>query len=120
MGQINTKHPMDIALETVQPGFTRCDHQRLVTSITTKMALQKKKSEGLRVGDIPYGFSLGEDGKRLVPNEYEEAIIDEIDYLIRAGLSFRAVSDELARNGYFNRAGNKFSPEMIWRLYHGK
>ena len=44
----------------------------------TRAALAAKKSNGQRVGTVPYGFNLGNDGATLVPNESEQSIVRDI------------------------------------------
>lgn len=69
----------------------------------TKDALAHLKANGLRVGNIPYGFELAPDGKTLIENGDEQAVIRKIRDLRDEGLSLRAIAQKLNREGYKTR-----------------
>lgn len=75
----------------------------------TKAALHVKKQRGERVGQIPCGARLGADGRTLVRQEEEQAVLAIIRELRAAGLSLRAVADTLNARGYRVRNGS------VWR-----
>ena len=56
-----------------------------------------KKSKGERVGTIPFGFILLADGKTLVEDQKEQAIIELLELLRESGLSYGKISDILNR-----------------------
>lgn len=82
----------------------------------TSAALQHKKSHGQRVGAVPYGYTLADDGKTLEPNEVERAVIREARALKAAGLSLRKIAAELARRGFYARNGGQFEAAQIQRM----
>ena len=90
--------------------------EREATGERTAAALAHKAARGERVGAVPYGFDLADDGVRLVPNEAEQAVIAEAVELRAAGLSLRAVSAELDRRGFRSRNGKPFAATQIARL----
>jgi hypothetical protein len=69
------------------------------------------KRQGRVVGQVPHGFSR--NGERLVPNEVEQRVVELAQGLRAKGLTLRAISDELAARGAFNRAGRQFHPESV-------
>ena len=83
----------------------------------TSSALQHMKAQGKRVGAVPYGYELAEDGETLVPNETEQAVIARAREL-RDGefRSLRMVSALLANEGVFSRKGTRFDPQQIARM----
>ena len=82
----------------------------------TATALQHKKSQGQRVGAIPYGFTLDPDGKTLRPHPGEQAVIAEARRLKAAGLSLRKTAEELARRGLYARNGEQFDSTQVRRM----
>jgi len=61
----------------------------------TKSALAHKITNGHRVGEVRYGFDLGDDGKTLVPNADEQETIKLMRRLREQGMSYRAIAEEL-------------------------
>lgn len=66
----------------------------------TKDALQMKIVKGERAGQIPYGYTLSDDGRSLVINENEQKAIIYIKALHNQGYSNRAICKELEKEGY--------------------
>lgn len=79
----------------------------------TSQALQHMKSRGRRVGSIPHGYRLAEDGKHLVPNDTEQEILTLVKELRGQGWTLQAISDELAARGAFNRQGRPYNVKSI-------
>ena len=73
----------------------------------TTAAMQHKKSKGERVGAVPFGYDLDDDGVHLTPNASEQEIIDLVHQLRDEGFSMRAIADELTRQGVTTKTGNQ-------------
>jgi len=73
----------------------------------TTAAMQHKKSKGERVGAVPFGYDLDDDGVHLTPNASEQEIIDLVHQLRDDGFSMRAIADELTRQGVTTKTGNQ-------------
>src|SRR5687768_6318076 len=58
-------------------------------------ALRHKRAQGLRAGNVPFGYSLGEDGQTLVLDAGEQTLLATIRGLRDARYSLRAVASEL-------------------------
>ncbi len=82
----------------------------------TSTALQHMKTQGKRVGAVPYGYQLAEDGETLVQHPLETIHRQCARDLRAQGLSLRAVSERLAGVGVFSRSGKPFAPEQIARM----
>lgn len=83
----------------------------------TSEALSHKKSLGQKTGgDVPYGYVLSSDGKTLLPNAAEQALLDTIRQARHQGLSQRAVLAELARQGFTTRQGTAFRLIQVQRI----
>ena len=92
------------------------EFERDQISERTRAAMQHMKSQGKRVGSIPYGYTLSSDGVSLDESERELEIIREIRALRREGITLRAISDELAKRGVFSRNGKPFHPQTVARI----
>ena len=82
----------------------------------TKSALQHKKSKGERVGSIPYGYHLADDGETLVEDEAEQQAITVILQQRSAGLSLRTVVSRLEKQGYVSRTGKPLGLTQVARI----
>ncbi len=83
----------------------------------TKAALAAKKAKGERVGCIPFGYRVGEDGKTLVDDEEEKAIVDQIRELREQGVSPRAIARKLDELGMRSRAGTPLAATQVARVW---
>lgn len=79
----------------------------------TSQAMQHMKAQGRRVGSIPHGYELADDGKSLMQESREQEIVRLVKQLRQEGWTLQAISDELAERGAFNRAGRPFNVKSI-------
>jgi site-specific DNA recombinase len=91
------------------------EFERNLVSERTTMALQHKKSKGERVGQIPYGSSLADDGVMLVNDDYQQGVIKFVQDCKRKGFSIRATVTELTNKGY-QPQGAKWYPTTVARI----
>jgi DNA invertase Pin-like site-specific DNA recombinase len=82
----------------------------------TRDALRHKKAQGLRVGTVPLGFTLGGDGNTLVPAEDEQMVVRIISWLRESGLSLRGIASELNARGLHTRNGSAWRHEYVASL----
>jgi DNA invertase Pin-like site-specific DNA recombinase len=83
----------------------------------TRGAMDYLKSQGCKTGgDVPYGYTVAEDGKTLVPHEGEQDLIAAIREARQRGLSQRAVVAELAQRGFVTRKGSSIGLRQIQRV----
>ncbi len=92
------------------------EFERDQISERTATAMQFKKGKGERVGAVPYGFDLSDDGVALVANAAEQAVIQQARELKASGLSLRAVAVELNKRGFNARNGKPFQAVQIQRM----
>ena len=76
----------------------------------TKDALRLKIVKHERAGQVPYGWTLTDDGKTLVENAAEQRAISLVRNLNAKGYSLRAICRELEKEGY----------QPIGRRWHAK
>ncbi len=69
--------------------------ERGIIGERTREALAYKRRNGERVGAIPYGFTLAEDGKRLVPVQEEQEVLARIQKERDSGMSYWLIADGL-------------------------
>jgi len=89
------------------------EFERDVISERTTTAMAHKKSQGERVGEIPFGFQLAADGVSLVQCDREQAVIQTIHSLRGQGLSLRAIAAELESAGIAAKRASKWNAMTI-------
>jgi hypothetical protein len=90
--------------------------QSLRVSTLTKLALARKKAQGERTGEIPYGFSVSPDGKTLVEEESEQTLLKLVRREYRRGTSLRGIVALLAECGFKTRKGTPLSLTHVHRF----
>src|SRR5262249_1796505 len=80
----------------------------------TRDALRHKRSQGHRVGNIPFGCRLAADGQHLEPDAAEQAALQEIRRLRQQGTSLRGIAAALNGRAYRTRRGT------AWRVGGGR
>jgi len=87
----------------------------------TIAGLNQLRMNGRKLGgEIPYGYNL-EEGNILVPNTYEQDIINEIVFLkTEKNKSLRYIAKDLNDKGYTTKKGKQFHPQTINNIinYH--
>lgn len=71
----------------------------------TRSALAVKRGNRQRVGSLAYGFDLGPDGRSLLPNPAEQAVIREIRSMRKLGRTLMAIAGELTARGVPTKTG---------------
>lgn len=92
------------------------EYERSLIRSRTRAALAAKKARGERVGALPYGARLAEDGVKLVADGEEGEIVHRVRALRAAGLSFRKIAGELIAAGLRPRSGGTWHAQTIKRI----
>lgn len=79
--------------------------ERNLTRERTRSAMAVKRSNGQRIGTVPYGFDLADDDATLVPNEAEQAIIAEIQTQRAGGGTLEQIADHLTGRAVPTKTG---------------
>jgi DNA invertase Pin-like site-specific DNA recombinase len=103
--------PASILMRRMIDAFA--EYERLIIKARTRAALAAKKRRGERTGKVPYGFDLVDDGRSskkglpiaLVDNVDEQAAIEIMIGLESAGLSLRAIAEDLTSRGIPTKEG---------------
>lgn len=80
------------------------------------MGMHHKKSNGGRVGTIPFGFTLAPDTDRLTPDDHEQQIIAAIHGDRELGFSLRQIVVRLKERGFTARSGKPLQLTQVMRL----
>ena len=79
--------------------------ERNLTRERTRSALAVKRANGQRIGTVPYGFDLADDGSTLIANEAEQAVIEDIRAMRKRGATLQEIADALTRRGIVTKTG---------------
>ena len=79
--------------------------ERNLTRERTRAALAVKRANGQRVGSVPYGFDLADDGTTLVPNESEQAVIADVKAMRSDGMKLKQIADRLTERSIPTKTG---------------
>jgi DNA invertase Pin-like site-specific DNA recombinase len=79
----------------------------------TRDALQHKRSQGQRVGNIAFGFRLASDAQHLEPDPTEQGVLLEILRQRHEGATLRGIAAKLNNRGY----GRDATPLGGWNLW---
>lgn len=92
------------------------EYERQIIRHRTKVAMAAAKRRGQRVGQIPWGSSVADDGRTLVPNLDERAILAEIHRLRNRGRALHTIAEELNARGCRNRQNRPWLAGFIAQL----
>ncbi len=111
----NDGDPSSILMKRMIDAFA--EYERLIIGVRTRLALQVKKNRSERVGHIPYGFRLHEDGIHLSIDDQERFNLNLMKQLTIDGLSLRQIATHLNNCKIFNRTGpwNHVSLQRVMR-----
>src|ERR1039458_238378 len=82
----------------------------------TRDAMRHKRSNGERVGNIPYGYRLAADGRHLEEDPGEQKLLAEIRRLRRAGATLRGIAATLNERAFVTRRGSAWRLESVVRV----
>lgn len=90
--------------------------ERKIIGERTAAALQSKKAKGERIGQVPFGHYLADDGIHLAEDPTEQEIIARIHSLKADGYSLRQIAKELNTDGYKTKKGCDWNAMQISRI----
>jgi hypothetical protein len=83
----------------------------------TSEAMAHKRCLGQRTSlHAPYGFQIAADGKTLVADESEQALLGAIRDARSRELSQRAIVADVERQGFTTRKGTALSLQQVQRI----
>ena len=81
------------------------EFERDIIAERTRTALGHKRAKSERVGQVPYGLRLADDGRTLVKDEAERRALADVRRLRSEGWSLRGIAAELTRRGVPTKNG---------------
>jgi len=92
--------------------------ERNLTRERTRSAMAVKRANGQRVGAVPYGFDIADDGVRLIPNEAEQAVIQDIRAMRSKGRTLAAIAMTLTTQEIPTKTGksSRWAHQAIARI----
>lgn len=94
------------------------EFERDLVSERTTATLAHQRASGFKTGGhVPYGYDVGADGRRLVPNAGEQATIADITARRLAGASYRNIADGLNERGIATKNGATWSAKVVRGMY---
>jgi len=97
--------------------MTIAEWEREIISERTKDALQGKIGRGERCGKIRYGYELAKDGRSLIPNPKEQAMIAKMKAWRSQGWTYQKMVDELHQSGIETKEwGHIWYPSTLHRI----
>jgi DNA invertase Pin-like site-specific DNA recombinase len=90
-------------------------YERALIRSRTTAALAVKKSRNERVGELPIGFAVREDGKQLVEHAAEQDALVRIRELRAEGFTVRAIAEQMNAEGIPAR-GKRWHATTVARL----
>ncbi|MGD0089888.1 MAG: recombinase family protein [Planctomycetota bacterium] len=83
----------------------------------TRLALQQKRVRRELTGEVPFGWSLGSDGKALVPVDAEQATLRKIKAFREKGLSYGKIARLLSIVRVPTKQGRTdWHPQVVYRI----
>jgi site-specific DNA recombinase len=112
---LDTSSAMGRFFLTVMAGAAELE-RNLIRERTSE-AMGYVRSQGRKTGgDVPYGYAVGVDGKTLVAQEQEQAMLEAIRSARQRGYSQRQVVAELTLHGYTTRKGTALGLRQVQRI----
>ncbi|MGO9122428.1 MAG: recombinase family protein [Desulfomonilaceae bacterium] len=72
-----------------------------------------RRAEGRRIGEIPYGWQLVDDGKSLIESPEEQRALSLVHSMKNSGHTLRAIAAELNRRGYTAKKGGEWTHGQV-------
>lgn len=92
------------------------EYERAVIRARTRAAMAAAKKRGQRVGRVPFGMAVDHDGRTLVPNPNERAVLAEIHRLRNRGYALFSIAQDLNARGWRNRQDRPWQANFIGQL----
>ena len=112
---IDTSSAMGKMFLTMAAGFAELEANLI--SERTKAALERKKLRGERVGTVMYGYRPSGDGRTLVKDAQEQAVLRRVRKMRCQGRTLQNIVDTLNQEGVPAR-GERWHLATIHRLLH--
>ena len=110
----STENVSSVMESRMSPVFSEIERQMIRDR--TRAALAVKKSRGERVGTVPYGYQLSNDGIHLEKNPTEQKVIAVIGALRGQGKTFNSIVGKLNHDNALTRKGTLWQYRSVWNI----
>jgi site-specific DNA recombinase len=92
--------------------------ERNLTRERTRSAMAVKRSNNQRIGAVPYGYDLADDGVTLILNNAEQAIIRDFRCWRASGWTLKQIADNLTDRSVPTKTGKSdhWSHQAVARM----
>lgn len=108
-------HPQRKLIRTILGAVNEYDRSMIIQRVQAGRRI-KKAAGGYAGGQPPFGYRGGDRSKELVRDEREHSVLRRMLTLHDAGMSTRAIAEELNTTGLFNRKGGRWASASVARL----
>lgn len=91
-------------------------HELETTIERTEEAMAHKRRAGERLGNLPYGKRVAEDGKTLVADQFELGVLHLMTGRRAAGWTYRGIANELNLCGLRSRSGRPWAASTVQQI----
>jgi site-specific DNA recombinase len=111
---LNGDAPEARLMRTILDSFA--EYERSLIRARIRAALAVKKARRERVGAVPYGYRLAQDGVHLEEEVAEQQVVEEVISLRARGGSYPSICRTLAEQGLQPRSGGRWYPIQVARI----
>ena len=92
--------------------------ERNLTRERTRSAMAVKRANGQRIGTVPYGHDLSDDGVTLVSNQSEQVVIVDVKAMRARGMKLKQIARELTTRSVPTKTGRseRWSHQAVARI----
>jgi DNA invertase Pin-like site-specific DNA recombinase len=106
--------PTSVLMRQIIDAFA--EYERALIRARTRAAMAAARSQGRRVGRIPFGQRLAADGIHLQPDPDEQGILAQVRLLRVKGYRLCDIAADLNSRGVRNRQGREWRRQFIGQL----
>jgi DNA invertase Pin-like site-specific DNA recombinase len=89
----------------------------MATRDLTREAIARKRQAGQRIGTVPFGKVLADDGQTLMDDATEVRVISRIVQMRKHGMTLREICDRLNADGIATKKRKgKWQHTTVWRI----
>jgi DNA invertase Pin-like site-specific DNA recombinase len=106
--------PTSLLIRQILMAVAQFERLLILARINAAISVKRRRHELL--GTAPYGFQVGADGKSLVPNETERAIVEQLRMLRGGGVTVRDIVGIARERGIVGRRGKALGLASVFAI----
>ncbi len=108
---INTGTAMGKLFISMAAAFAECEKNLIKERCDS--GRKARRAEGRRIGEVPYGWNLADDGKTLIENPLEQQGIALAHAMHKEGFSLRSIAAELTERNIPAKRRGRWSHRQV-------